>query len=495
MIEITHNTASGPQIVPVGSSMPTAKAASTLEPAFSAVFAQGDDANGLGLAAVAALPKSDDDPGKSVDLPDEDSEFDPALLDVLGLPSTMPVVPSPRFGAANVATGAAPEPNGPDTPVRAGFHQNVAGTTTELASAGEISVADAPDASVEIPVTWDSPPALPLLRGDRPASTVADDDTDPLMAPSSMGLPDDTAVHPLPPNAAVSTIAILHPPLPRRSAAPDLLPSNAETAWRQKWLGEPVPGDSVPNTEATTAGGKTTAASVQAWPANTAGLFAGSPDHDVAAAADISVTAKTLPLVTDLAGEAASRRPDPTQLPMPSVVLLQGPADALSGEGSDLDPFGLPPLGPAAPQAIGTAQPASPGLIPPFLAASVAPALIAMMKSGHDGPVELALSPEELGRLTISIQQDGDFVRIAVMADRPETLDLMRRHAGDLVADLRQAGFSGASLSFSQGGKDHDTRFAQTRRYEDAAPASALPDLEPTPPNRLPARRGVDLRF
>lgn len=68
--------------------------------------------------------------------------------------------------------------------------------------------------------------------------------------------------------------------------------------------------------------------------------------------------------------------------------------------------------------------------------------------------VELMLAPEELGRVTLSFQPDGDGVRVHLMADRPDTLDLFRRHAADLEAELRAAGYDSASFSFASGGRD-----------------------------------------
>jgi flagellar hook-length control protein FliK len=134
---------------------------------------------------------------------------------------------------------------------------------------------------------------------------------------------------------------------------------------------------------------------------------------------------------------------------------------------------------------------------PPILPAAVSPTIVDMVQTWNDGPLELALSPEELGRLTISIKHDGDFVRVTVIADRPETLDLMRRHGGDLVADLRQAGFSGASLSFGQGGQGGQPRFAnaETLTKNQPAPQHLPPETKPMAPSRSRKGSGVDLRF
>lgn len=66
------------------------------------------------------------------------------------------------------------------------------------------------------------------------------------------------------------------------------------------------------------------------------------------------------------------------------------------------------------------------------------------------GAVELTLTPEELGRIRFEIQQSGDLVRMVLTAERPETMEHLRRHLPEFLADLRQAGFSGSDISFGQ---------------------------------------------
>ena len=96
------------------------------------------------------------------------------------------------------------------------------------------------------------------------------------------------------------------------------------------------------------------------------------------------------------------------------------------------------------------------------------------------GGVELRLSPEELGSLRMSLGLDGDIVRVTITADRPETLDLMRRHAADLAAEFRSLGYEGAAFAFQQGGSDADpqAQAEQTntdlRGTQDAQPAAFI---------------------
>lgn len=74
------------------------------------------------------------------------------------------------------------------------------------------------------------------------------------------------------------------------------------------------------------------------------------------------------------------------------------------------------------------------------------------LTDGAEGVVEIALSPEELGKVRLVIAP-GEKPAVTVHADRPETYDLLRRNAEALDKELRSAGIFGADISFS-GGND-----------------------------------------
>ncbi len=84
----------------------------------------------------------------------------------------------------------------------------------------------------------------------------------------------------------------------------------------------------------------------------------------------------------------------------------------------------------------------------PTTAAQLSAQLLPLAQSAQSGPVELVLSPAELGQLRFEIHHRGDQVQIILSAERPETLDLLRRNSEQLLADFRNAGFAGASLAF-----------------------------------------------
>ena len=68
-------------------------------------------------------------------------------------------------------------------------------------------------------------------------------------------------------------------------------------------------------------------------------------------------------------------------------------------------------------------------------------------------PVEIALSPEELGRVRMVVTQVEAGVAIHITAERQETLDLMRRNLDELTRDLEDLGYTEMSFSFDQEGE------------------------------------------
>ena len=95
-------------------------------------------------------------------------------------------------------------------------------------------------------------------------------------------------------------------------------------------------------------------------------------------------------------------------------------------------------------------------LLHPLLSAQVAPAVLAMGlvpgADGGPGRLTVAIRPAELGTLQIITERTEEgTARIAVLAERPETLQLLIRDASTLETALRAAGVdegSGLSLSF-----------------------------------------------
>lgn len=116
-----------------------------------------------------------------------------------------------------------------------------------------------------------------------------------------------------------------------------------------------------------------------------------------------------------------------------------------------------------------------------------------------DRPVELTLSPEELGRVRMTLTTQDGTLTLTIQADRPETIDLMRRHIDQLAQDFRDLGFTNLNFSFGQDGTAAGNRQAQERA--DQMPEN-LPENRVAHTTRAPDRRappgaggGLDLRL
>ena len=134
--------------------------------------------------------------------------------------------------------------------------------------------------------------------------------------------------------------------------------------------------------------------------------------------------------------------------PIPAEHLSAWVGDGTSGALAATGPLSLPPT--LAPP--NQSFPATQAPMSPVSVTQLAPLAVAIATDPGSGALDVALAPDELGRLHMHVTTEGDNLRIAMTVERPDTLDLLRRHSDQLLADLRQAGFGGATLSFGQGG-------------------------------------------
>ena len=124
---------------------------------------------------------------------------------------------------------------------------------------------------------------------------------------------------------------------------------------------------------------------------------------------------------------------------------------------------------------------------------------VALHKSG-DKPVEIALNPPELGRVRLVMAASETGVVVQVLAERSDTLDLMRRNIDDLGRALSDLGYEDIAFSFGQGNSnpDHapdedDDRNATHLALLSDAPATDAP-AQPTAHLAI-APDGVDIRL
>lgn len=104
----------------------------------------------------------------------------------------------------------------------------------------------------------------------------------------------------------------------------------------------------------------------------------------------------------------------------------------------------------------------------------------AMQNSGASRSVELALNPVELGRVRLVMKTSENTVTVHVTAERPETLELMRRNVETLALDFQAIGYGEAQFSFSQqhagDNPTHQASFAPGGASR--SPQERLPDAD-----------------
>lgn len=113
-------------------------------------------------------------------------------------------------------------------------------------------------------------------------------------------------------------------------------------------------------------------------------------------------------------------------------------------------------------------------------------------QSAQLGQTEIRLDPEELGsvRIVMSTKDTGMVVLIA--AERPETLDLLRRNAHDLSTSFEDLGFSDTSFTFEQ-----QSQNAEPDQAEKILLADSQENDAPLPKPTIVTLRpdGMDLRL
>ena len=80
--------------------------------------------------------------------------------------------------------------------------------------------------------------------------------------------------------------------------------------------------------------------------------------------------------------------------------------------------------------------------------------LAEIVHANNGKSVDVALSPEELGRVKLSIIAADNGVVVSILAERPETLELLRRHIDQLSQELRELGYQNPRFSFSNENPD-----------------------------------------
>ena len=111
----------------------------------------------------------------------------------------------------------------------------------------------------------------------------------------------------------------------------------------------------------------------------------------------------------------------------------------------------------------------------------------AAQRGGAGRPIDIVLNPAELGPVRLSLASADGVMSMTVIAERPETLDLMRRHIDTLAQEFLNIGYGKAQFSFGGGqsgqtGQEHsDTSHSLAGGSGPQAPITETPNLHHTP--------------
>lgn len=138
-----------------------------------------------------------------------------------------------------------------------------------------------------------------------------------------------------------------------------------------------------------------------------------------------------------------------------------------------------------------TDQPALPRIPLASVARQVAEAVV----TARDDQIEVALAPEELGKIRMVMSGPEHSPHVMIWAERPEVLDQLRRNSAFLQECLRDAGMTDASFEF-QGDTSAGSGGRQPQP-DNAPPGFVVTESVPVPvawtPTAIPAR--LDIRI
>ena len=134
------------------------------------------------------------------------------------------------------------------------------------------------------------------------------------------------------------------------------------------------------------------------------------------------------------------------------------------------------------------------------LAGNVSRQIVEAMRNITGKSLEIALNPVELGRVRMILSPSDAGVTMNILADRPDTLDLMRRNIDDLSRSFAELGYDDISFSFGQNDQMTDDR---SEHQPDLNHQAMMQTIVPDTPafetrstlHLAVAPDGIDMRF
>ncbi|MEO9822861.1 MAG: flagellar hook-length control protein FliK [Yoonia sp.] len=119
-----------------------------------------------------------------------------------------------------------------------------------------------------------------------------------------------------------------------------------------------------------------------------------------------------------------------------------------------------------------------------YEAKSIAQQLAAQITKQNDGSTTIRLNPEELGPVRMSLRNADGVMVMTILAERPETAEIMRRHITELAQEFQALGYESMTFEFSGDGPGQDN-------FRDQVEADGPSKVEPTGLTQ-PEQRQID---
>ncbi|SMH42613.1 flagellar hook-length control protein FliK [Maritimibacter sp. HL-12] len=193
-----------------------------------------------------------------------------------------------------------------------------------------------------------------------------------------------------------------------------------------------------------------------------------------------------------------------TRSPQISPRAESSPTEATPSPNVDGDPLRLPD---AVPGDLRNAEIASSTPAPNPVSRmdqgrAIALQIAEVLRVSGDRAVELRLQPEELGRVSLTMSQEGGHLQVTLVAERPETLELMRRHIDLLGEELRRLGHGSVQFLFEDGAGQNRQRAPQTLATAEHGGGGVPAENDPPPttsrrpqPGMVGLAGGLDIRM
>ena len=206
------------------------------------------------------------------------------------------------------------------------------------------------------------------------------------------------------------------------------------------------------------------------------------------------------------AGPGSGAQSHQTEMaPMPAMAAADAPdaarkdhsrhADAV---GSDQQPSSGIPFAVSKDAPLAAAPVPSAGAVAAReIAHQAAASLAGDAKHTDSKQIEIALAPEELGHVRITMTGDAGAMTLTIHAERQDTLDLLRRNIDTLAQEFQSLGYANTSFSFGQWSGQSAHPKVPAPASQNATDFTVLPSAsaQPAPRPWVPNGQGLDIRL